>query len=47
MSIWTFLRSGLIFQGRMEGIDMARREAGGCPVAAFQKLISGKYKLRI
>ena len=21
--------------------------AGGCPVAAFQKLISGKYKLRI
>ena len=26
---------------------MAKREAGACPVAAFQKLISGKYKLRI
>ena len=23
------------------------RATGGCPVAAFQKLISGKYKLRI
>jgi len=23
------------------------RAGGGCPVAAFQKLISGKYKLRI
>ena len=23
------------------------RAAGGCPVAAFQKMISGKYKLRI
>ena len=26
---------------------MAKHETGGCPVAAFQKLISGKYKLRI
>ena len=26
---------------------MAKTEAGKCPVAAFQKLISGKYKLRI
>ena len=24
-----------------------RRQACGCPVAAFQKMISGKYKLRI
>jgi len=23
------------------------RSAGGCPVAAFQKMIAGKYKLRI
>lgn len=23
------------------------RRAGGCPVAAFQKMIAGKYKLRI
>ena len=25
----------------------AKSPAGGCPVAAFQKMISGKYKLRI
>jgi len=27
--------------------DRTRKRAHGCPVAAFQKMISGKYKLRI
>jgi DNA-binding HxlR family transcriptional regulator len=34
--------------GFARGHDMVKaRAGGGCPVAAFQKLISGKYKLRI
>jgi len=31
----------------MEMMAAAQAVAGGCPVAAFQKLIGGKYKLRI
>jgi DNA-binding HxlR family transcriptional regulator len=29
------------------GDDMAKASARSCPVAAFQRMISGKYKLRI
>jgi DNA-binding HxlR family transcriptional regulator len=42
-----FLGASRHFHGLTEGFCMAKREAGPCPVAAFQKLISGKYKLRI
>jgi DNA-binding HxlR family transcriptional regulator len=36
--------------GQQRGMPMANRKFGngdGCPVMAFQKLISGKYKIRI
>ena len=35
---------------RQRGMPMGKRKSGngdGCPVMAFQKLISGKYKIRI
>jgi DNA-binding HxlR family transcriptional regulator len=49
MILWTFsrLRRGERIEGER---DMANRKSAlacGCPVAAFQKMISGKYKLRI
>jgi DNA-binding HxlR family transcriptional regulator len=43
-----FLAPALILQRFREVLEMARAAAAhACPVAAFQKLISGKYKLRI
>jgi DNA-binding HxlR family transcriptional regulator len=48
--VWTFSPS-LLFSPKLDahgGDDMARAIlARSCPVAAFQKMISGKYKLRI
>jgi DNA-binding HxlR family transcriptional regulator len=47
--VWTFSEPGLMLAFRGDD-GMARAgssRAHGCPVAAFQKLISGKYKLRI
>jgi DNA-binding HxlR family transcriptional regulator len=39
------VRSGDIRSGEMASAKSAL--ACGCPVAAFQKMINGKYKLRI
>src|SRR4029450_3572246 len=54
MILWTFLRLRLFlsFQRKClaRGDVMAKAKSAltcGCPVAAFQKMISGKYKLRI
>jgi DNA-binding HxlR family transcriptional regulator len=52
---WTFQRvlvscSGRDASSEVMGDDMAKAKSAltcGCPVAAFQKMISGKYKLRI
>jgi DNA-binding HxlR family transcriptional regulator len=46
-------RAGILKAPRNRGVgddDMAKAKSAlacGCPVAAFQKMISGKYKLRI
>jgi DNA-binding HxlR family transcriptional regulator len=53
MILWTFLRLRLsCSDGKriVKGDDMANAKSAltcGCPVAAFQKMITGKYKLRI
>jgi DNA-binding HxlR family transcriptional regulator len=53
MILWTVLSPAGIFEGGEKRIGdhaMANTKSArscGCPVAAFQKMISGKYKLRI
>src|SRR5258705_7480866 len=54
MIVWTFRRSLICWKEACNGVAggdaMARSKSApacGCPVAAFQKMISGKYKLRI
>jgi DNA-binding HxlR family transcriptional regulator len=54
MILWTFTRLPviLLLQNNLTGGGDAMpnaksAQACGCPVAAFQKMISGKYKLRI